>query len=140
VKARYFYYSELEVYYSQFEKVQTTIKDKLDVIEHFTDAQKETLNKKLTDMETLIAGVKADRDSKKPYENPAYKLEQIIESIDSTRRDTETIFNMPAPIKTSERKAEDSTADSGERKAEKQTAPDADAEMKVEEPKAEEAK
>jgi hypothetical protein len=82
-------------------------------------------------METLIAGVKADRAKKQPYENPFYLLDQIIESIDSTRRDTEAIFNLPAPIKSSERKAEDSTADSGEKKneAEKPTAPAGDAEM-----------
>jgi len=138
VKARYFYYSELEVYYAQFEKVQSTIKDKLDVIEHFTDAQKATITKKLTDMETLIAGVKADRAGKQPHENPSYKLDQIIDSIDSTRRDTEAIFNLPAPLKSAEKKAESSTADSGEKKteAEKPTAPAGDAEMKNEEPKA----
>jgi hypothetical protein len=96
----------------------------------------------LTAMETLIAGVKTDRAGKQPHENPSYKLEQIIESIDSTRRDTELIFNMPAPIKTAERKTEDSTADSGEKKteAEKPTAPDADVEMQTEGPKSEETK
>lgn len=87
--------------------------------------------------------VKADRAAKQPHEDPFYKLEQIIDSIDSTRRDTEAILNLPAPIKTAERKVEDSsTADSGDKKKEgdKKASPEGDAEMKNEEPKTKEAK
>lgn len=95
-------------------------------------------------MNTLMDAVKADRAAKQPHEDPFYKLEQIIDSIDSTRRDTEAILNLPAPIKTAADKLleDSSTADSGDKKKEgdKKTAPDGDAEMKNEEPKAKEAK
>jgi len=57
-------------------------------------------------------------------------LDQIIATIDTLRRDTEAIFNLPPPVKSAEKKSEETTA-------EKKT--EADAEMKNEEPK-EEAK
>jgi hypothetical protein len=38
VKARHYYYSELAVYYAQFDKVAENIKSKLASIEHLTDA------------------------------------------------------------------------------------------------------
>jgi hypothetical protein len=137
VKARHFYYSELEVYYSQFEKVAETVNQKLGSIEHLTDSQKETINEKLRTTETLIAGVKADRASKQLHQDPAYTLDQIINAIEKCKRETEAIFNLPPP----KSKPEESTADSGEKKTEADAkAPEADAEMKNEEPKAEEAK
>ena len=46
VKARHFYYSELEIYYAQFEKIAGVIKDKLDVIE-LTATQKDSITQKL---------------------------------------------------------------------------------------------
>lgn len=63
VKARYFYYSELEVYYGQFDKVQGTINDKFDVIE-MSDANRDTISKKLKAAQSLMAGVKADKTAK----------------------------------------------------------------------------
>lgn len=132
VKARHYYYSELDVYYTQWDKVSTTVKDKLAVIDHLTDEQKETINKKHSSTENMIAAVKADKASKQLHENPAYTLDQIIAAIESCKRETENIFNLPPPKK-EEPKPE---AGSSEKKAEE--AP-ADAEMKDEQPK-EEAK
>ena len=136
VKARHYYYSELDVYFAQFDKVSTTIKDKLGVIDHLTDEQKETINKKHDTTETMIAAVKADKAAKQLHEDPAYTLDQIIAAIETCKRETEAIFNLPPPKPASpEKKAEE--AGSSEKKAE--TAPEADAEMKDEQPK-EEAK
>lgn len=134
MKARHFYYSELEVYYGQFDKVATTIKDKLGVHEHLTDAQREKINTMLTAAETLMAGVKADQAAKKLYEDPAYTLDQIIGGIDSIKKETEAIFNLPPPPKSAEKKTEDSTAESGEKKKEAEAEAKPDAEMKNEEP------
>lgn len=39
VKARHFYYSELDVYYAQFDKIKQVAVDKLAVLDHLTDAQ-----------------------------------------------------------------------------------------------------
>ena len=131
VKARHYYYSELEVYYAQFEKLAENIKQKLVSVAHLTDAQKETINKKLTSTETLIAAVKAEKATKKLYEDPTYTLDQIIAAIEVCKRETEAIFNLPPPA------VDALLAGSSEKKSEK--APD-DAEMKNEEPKKEEAK
>ena len=130
IRARHYYYGELDVYYAQWDKVSTVVKDKLGVIDHLTDEQKETINKKHTSTENMIAAVKADKASKQLYENPAYTLDQIIAAIESCKRETENIFNLPPP------KVEKPEAGSSEKKAE--DAP-ADAEMKDEQPK-EEAK
>jgi hypothetical protein len=75
VKARHFYYSELEIYYAQFDKVAETVKQKLGVIDHLTEENKGKINEKLTAAETLIAGVKADRAAKELHQDPAYTLD-----------------------------------------------------------------
>lgn len=64
VKKRHFYYSELEVYYSQWEKSLSNINNRLSCIEHLTDVQKESINGKVRVTQELIDGVKADRAAK----------------------------------------------------------------------------
>lgn len=41
--------------------------------------------------------VKADRAAKKPYENPGFNLEQIINGLSLLKVETESIFNAPPP-------------------------------------------
>lgn len=41
--------------------------------------------------------MKKDCESKQKYEDPAYNLDQIISTLDKTKRDTEAIFNLPPP-------------------------------------------
>jgi len=74
IKKRHFYYSELDVYYTQWEKVNTLINFKLGDIAHLTDSQKELITKKQSDAVTLMAGVKAEQETKKLYEDPSYSL------------------------------------------------------------------
>lgn len=137
VKARHYYYSELEVYYAQWEKVSTHVKDKLDVIE-LTDENKALIGKEHASAEAIIAGVKKDKESKQLHENPAYTLDQIISAIETCKRKTEAIFNLPPPKKEATTAEKTAEAGSSEKKAE---AAPADAEMKnEEEPKKEEAK
>jgi len=98
--------------------------EKLQSIAHLTDAQKEEVGKKLASAQELIDGVKADAEKPK-HEDPKYTLREIIAKLDSTRKDTEAIFNLPPP------KPEEPA---GEKK-EAETAPAAeDAEMKDEQP------
>lgn len=75
VKQRHFYYGELEVYYTQFDKLAETINKKRDSIEHLTDDQKETVNKKLQVATDFMNGVKADRAAKQLHQDPAYNLD-----------------------------------------------------------------
>ena len=136
IKARHFYYSELDVYYGQFDKVKEVIQQKLGSIEHLTDAQKEDISKKLETAQTLIDGVKADAAAKQKHENPAYTLDQIISTIDTTKRQTEAIFNLPPPPPKSAEKEKEKEEATGEQKQETRAAeeaPTGDAEMKDEE-------
>ena len=61
VKARHFYYGELELYYAQFDKVMASIKDRLATLPELTETQKETITKKADIGQAFIDGVKADR-------------------------------------------------------------------------------
>ena len=64
VKQRHFYYSELDVYYAQFEKISKLIQYKLSEIEHLTPAQTEMIIKKHEDAQKFIESVKADKAAK----------------------------------------------------------------------------
>merc|ERR1712070_593960 len=78
-------------------------------IEHLTDNQKEMINKKLEDAIKFMEGVKADREQKKLFEDPAYTCDQIINTMNSLKYDTESIFNLPPPKpKSPEKPAEES--------------------------------
>jgi len=76
-KKRHFYHSELTTYYTQWDKVNNLINSKLVDIEHLTDSQKELITKKQSEALTLMAGVKAEQESKPLFENPSYSCEQI---------------------------------------------------------------
>lgn len=96
-KKRHFYYSELAIYYTQWDKVNNLINSKLVDIEHLTDSQKELITKKQGEAITLFEGVKAEEASKPKFENPSYSCEQIENIIQSTKKETEAIFNLPPP-------------------------------------------
>jgi len=64
VKARYDYYSELEVYYAQWEKINERINVRLAEIPHLTDDQKKMIGDKQTFASEFIGKVKTDRAAK----------------------------------------------------------------------------
>ena len=75
VKKRHFYYSELDIYFAQYEQLINSIKSKLDTIIYLTELQKVTITKKIEVAQALVDGVKADRAAKKLHEDPAYNLD-----------------------------------------------------------------
>lgn len=62
-----------------------------------TDSQKELISKKQTEAVDLMARVKAEQESKKPYEDPSFSLDQIDSVLINTKKETEAIFNLPPP-------------------------------------------
>tara|TARA_B110000285_G_scaffold230771_1_gene297991 strand:+ start:1269 stop:1571 length:303 start_codon:yes stop_codon:yes gene_type:complete len=44
-----------------------------------------------------MARVKAEQESKKPYEDPSFSLDQIDSVLINTKKETEAIFNLPPP-------------------------------------------
>jgi hypothetical protein len=97
VRARHFYYSELDIYFGQFDTLLANIASKVDTIIHLTDEQKETIAKKVEVAQGLVNGVKEDRAAKQLYENPKYNLDQIITGLNMLKAETEAIFNAPPP-------------------------------------------
>lgn len=77
VKQRHFYYTEVDVYFSQVEALKKKILERAATIEHITDEQKENINKNIQLADTFFAGVQADKAAKKLHENPAYNVNQI---------------------------------------------------------------
>lgn len=75
VRNRYNYYSELDVYFEQFDKLAANINEKLASIAHLSDEQRDLVIKKYQEAQNVMDKVKADRDAKKPYENPAFNLD-----------------------------------------------------------------
>lgn len=67
VKRRHFYYTELDVYFGQFEDLKKKIQNKAAVIEHITPEQVEQVNGKIATAQALFDGVKADREAKQLY-------------------------------------------------------------------------
>lgn len=53
--------------------------------------------------------MKAERAAKQLHEDPSFKLDDIISTLDLCRKETEAIFNLPPPIKKEEPKQEDET-------------------------------
>ena len=125
VKQRHFYYSELDVYFSQIAEAEKNILMRSDTIEHITDEQKETITKKVAAAKEFFAKVQADRAAKQLHENPAFNLDQIISTVSLLKSETEAVFASVKPPKKEEKLAEE------EKKPE-------DAEMKNEEKPAEE--
>ena len=44
-----------------------------------------------------MADVKADRDSKQLYQDPAFSLDKIISDLNLLKKETDAIFNAPPP-------------------------------------------
>ena len=100
VKQRYFYYSELDLYFTQFEEMQTSIAEKLTSIDHFTWAagKKYEIALKQKPAVTFMEGVKADKASKTLTQNPNYKLDSIIDTLNTLKKESDAIFNRPQPV------------------------------------------
>jgi len=133
VRARHFYYSELEVYYAQFEKVLAHIQMKTDTIIHLSALQKDTLAKSVEVAKKLVEAVKADQAAKKLTEDPAFSLDQIINGLAALKAQTDAIFNLPPPADKKEEKKDEKMED--EEKKPEEKAPETDAKMADEEKK-----
>lgn len=96
-----------------------------------TDMQKEQIVTKQSSAQSLMDGVKKDRESKQLYEDPAYILDDVINTISNLKRECEGIFSLPPPV---EKKTDDVKMDDAEKPAENG---EKDVEMKNEEKPAE---
>ena len=76
--------------------------------------QKEIINKKVEDGKKFMEGVKADRAAKELYQDPAYTCDQIINTMNGLKKETEDIFNLPPPKPKEEPKPEEKEGDKKE--------------------------
>lgn len=75
VKARHFYYGELDIYFQQFETLKQAIAKRIASMDKLTEEQKNLIGKKVEEAQKFMDSVKADRESKQLYENPAFNLD-----------------------------------------------------------------
>jgi hypothetical protein len=125
VKQRHFYYSELDIYFTQLGDAANKISNRVASTEHITDDQKNLIQKKIDAANDFFAKVKADREKKQLYENPDFTLDQIISTLSLLKAETEAIFAQVKAPKTEEPKKDE--------KMENQEAKKDDVEMKNEE-------
>lgn len=133
VKDRHFYYSELDLYFSQFEDAKKNVLARADTTLHITDEQVNVIKMKVDAATAFFDNVKKDRESKQLYENPAFNLNQIISTASLLKSEAEAVFaavKPPAPKVEEPVKAEDAKMEDAEKPAE-ETKPE-DAEMKDE--------
>ena len=97
VKNRHFYYSELDVYYTQYEACEEHIQKRTLELTHLTDESKSMLGAKNQIAQSFIEKVKTDRKAKELYQDPAYTLDLIITTLTTVKKETEAIFNLPIP-------------------------------------------
>jgi len=64
VKQRHFYYSELDIYFSQLADLTSKITSRADVIDHITPEQKELVAAKVAAAKEFFERVQADRTAK----------------------------------------------------------------------------
>lgn len=126
VKQRHFYYSELDIYFTQYAELEKLILSRVPVTEHITAEQTDLINKKVTVAKGFFEGVQSDRQKKQLFENPAFSLDQIISTLSLLKSETESIFQSVKPPKVEEPKKEEAQ-ENGQPEGK-------DAEMKNEEP------
>lgn len=92
-------------------------------IEHLTEESKTTVNLKLTNAIDFFGKVKADREAKQLYQEPAFGIEGIESHLKLLFAETEAIFHKPPPKKEEpkpeEKPAEEKPAEEGAKAEEK---------------------
>lgn len=76
--------------------------------------------------------MRTDREVKKDFEDPAFKLSDIEAQVATLKRETNAIFLTPKPKPPAEEKKEEKKEDAEMKPEENKEAPKADAEMKDE--------
>lgn len=90
-------------------------------IEHLTDDQRNTVNLKLNNSLEWFGKVQADKESKQPFQDPAYGIDGVEAHLSLLKSETQAIFLTPPPKK-EEPKPEEKPAEAkeGEKKEEAQ--------------------
>mmetsp|Transcript_18144 Transcript_18144/g.31007 ORF Transcript_18144/g.31007 Transcript_18144/m.31007 type:complete len:106 (+) Transcript_18144:1867-2184(+) len=85
VKQRYFYYSEVDIYFGQFDSFSQSINSKLKgakVSKHEMDA----MMKLYEEVQQFMIEVRVDRDSKQEFMDPKFSIDLIVGRIDDLKR------------------------------------------------------
>ena len=134
IKTRNFYWSELDTFIKQFEKVVENVQQKLasEELAHLTEEQRNKVMEKHQAAADFFGKVRTDREVKKDYEDPAFKLSDLEAQTKNLKRETDVIFATPKPKPPApeEKKEENAEMKSEEKKDEPAAA--GDAEMKDE--------
>ena len=88
IKQRQFYYSEVSVYFEQFDRISEQLQALLDQ-GGLNERQSKQILDKHGGVQDMIAKYKADRDSKQLWDDPKYSVSDLQSSIQSLKRDVE---------------------------------------------------
>lgn len=93
-----------------------------------TEDQKNTVNLKLQNSIDFMGKVRADKESKQLFQEPAYGIDGVVAHLKLLKSETEAIFNAPPPKK-EEPKPEGKSAE-GKKEGDGQADPPKDGEQK----------
>lgn len=99
VISRQWYYTEIDQYFNEFNGLAEHITKRTGEIEHLTEEQKNTVNMKLQNSIEFMGKVKADKESKQLFQEPAYGIDGVVAHLKLLKAETEAIFNAPPPKK-----------------------------------------
>lgn len=88
IKQRQFYYSEVSVYFEQFDRISEQLQALLGQ-GGLNERQSKQILDKHGGVQDMIAKYKADRDSKQLWDDPKYSVSDLQSSIQSLKRDVE---------------------------------------------------
>ena len=90
------------------------------------------MNKKMQAAKDFVEKVKADRAAKELYQDPAFKLDDVIHNNTYLKKEVDLIFNAPPPKPKEEKKEDEKMADESkeapkdEKKEDAEMAPEGD--------------
>ena len=88
IKQRQFYYSEVAVYFEQFDRISEKLQNMLGQ-GSLNEKQSKQLIDKHGGVQNMIAKYKADKDGKQLWEDPKYSVSDLQSSIQSLKRDVD---------------------------------------------------
>merc|ERR1712146_484563 len=105
---RHWYYTEVDQYFTMFSNQEQHITNRMVEVTHLTDENKAKIHEKVTASQEFFAKVKADKESKQLYQDPAFGIDGIGAHLKSLNAETEAIFNIPPPKPKEEPKKDES--------------------------------
>ena len=97
IKNRYRFHSEIEVYLEQFKNFSQDVNDKLSNATNLTDQGRSDVIAKFTEMESYLNVIKQTIETKQPYEDTGFDIDEVQSKIDTFKLVINQLLNAQPP-------------------------------------------